>query len=54
MADAPCGARSRGCFYYSRAEAQVVVSSEAVGRLRVVQIVFMAGLRPWSLNSNSG
>ena len=48
MADAPSrGARSRGCFYYSRAEAQVVVSGKAVGRSRVVQVVFMAAIWPW-------
>jgi hypothetical protein len=43
MADAPFGARSRGCFYCSRAlRLKLAVSDEAVGRSRVVQVVFIA------------
>lgn len=39
MADAPFGARSRGCFYYSRAlRLRLVVSDEAGGRSHVVQL----------------
>jgi hypothetical protein len=53
MADAPFGARSRGCFHTSRARGlRLVVLGEAVGRLRVVQNVSVAVTGPqWSIYS---
>ena len=48
MADAPFGARSRGCFYYSRASGSGwSFRGSSTGRSRVDQIVFMAAQRPF-------